>query len=281
MQPLSQEDIDFVSALVHKAGLLALSMRDNIEVQQKTSPEDQVTSADLAISVLIKSQLVSRFPNDIVISEEDMEHGFKSEKSRVWLIDPIDGTQNYIMDHDDFCVMVGLLVDRIPAYGWVLGPQTGKLYAGGPAYGATVQDVLGSDMETSKLSLAQNIADLPSISLDQKARVVMGSRDRRSNPWVMELEQVSLIKTGSIGLKVARILEDRADIFAHLSGKLKTWDTAGPAAIAMGAGLDVGCLEFDNLEFPLPEIRQACTVVMGRQGAIAWCRKNLSTYFDR
>jgi hypothetical protein len=55
VQPLSQDDIDFVSALVHKAGLLALSMRDNIEVKQKTSPEDQVTSADLAISVLLKA----------------------------------------------------------------------------------------------------------------------------------------------------------------------------------------------------------------------------------
>ncbi len=279
-QPLTGEDIDFVSKLTEEAGHLALSMRDRLEISEKTSPEDQVTSADLAISRLFKERLQSRFRDDAVISEEDLDHALNHERKRIWLIDPIDGTQNYIMDHDDYCIMVGLLIDLEPCFGWVLAPQSGRLYYGGKGFGVKRRQTdchpHAMQGKAGALPLGETLLEEPPpLPLNSSARVVMGTRDRRSNPWVKDLEKVDLVKTGSIGLKVALILEGEADVFAHLSGKLKTWDTAGPAALALGAGLDVGGLELDSLDFPLPETKQECTVIMGRKGALAWCRKHL------
>src|ERR1700722_18523743 len=91
---LSQEDIDYVTAVIVEAGRLAPDMRANIQISEKTGPYDRVTSADVALSKLIVQKLVQRFPDDRVISEEDSVHKEFPPTGRTWLIDPIDGTDN-------------------------------------------------------------------------------------------------------------------------------------------------------------------------------------------
>ena len=263
--PLSQTEIDYVADLVEKAGGKAVSMRNGVEISHKSSPEDKVTAADLAISTLLCEGLAKKFPSDAIISEEDASHVFDAVNPRLWLIDPIDGTQNYIAGDGEYCVMVGLLVNLEASFGWIYAPHTGLSYYGGPNYGAFRRQ--GKTVKA--------FDRLPPLTLSEPARVVMGARDRRVNPWIKELSNVTLLKTGSIGLKVARILEGEADLFAHLGGKLKTWDTAGPAALALGAGMDVGQLDCEKLLFPLPEIKQETSVIMGRKGALEWCREHL------
>jgi 3'(2'), 5'-bisphosphate nucleotidase len=140
------------------------------------------------------------------------------------------------------------------------------LYFGGPGYGAWRSKDRGK---------AEQISPLAELAIDAVARVIMGFRDRKSNPWIKEHPKVILVKTGSIGLKVAKVLECEADIFVHLSGKLKTWDTAGPAAIALGGRLDVGSMDQDDLPFDLSSVRQECSVIMGRPGALLWSRTYL------
>ena len=103
----------------------------------------------------------------------------------------------------------------------------------------------------------------------------MGFRDRKSNPWVNDLPQVEWVKSGSVGLKVGKIINDEADVFIHLSGRLKVWDTAGPVAIALGAGLEVGRLEGAGLDFPLPNVEHHSSVVIGRTGSISWARQHV------
>jgi len=279
-EQLTEADIDYVCSLVIEAGRLAMSMREGVEINRKGEPDDNVTAADIALSKLISSSLSERFPADCVVSEEDSQHLFTkdscglsvssdgSRDSRVWIIDPIDGTQNYILDDGQYCVMVGFMINREPYFGWVYAPTSTKLYFGGPDYGASGRRSDGKTFEYSPLEAMDPSGD---------ARLLMGSRDRKAHPWVMNLQNVSLVKTGSIGLKVGRILDGEADVFAHLSRKLKIWDTAGPAAIALGAGLEVGVLEDGggNLVFPLPEIMHDTTVVMGRRGALRWCHNHL------
>ena len=249
-------------------------MREGVEVSEKAGPDDIVTAADFALSSLLCLGLAERFPDDKIVSEEDRDHYFDpSQNRRVWLIDPIDGTQNYMLDDGQYCVMVGLLVDGEPTFGFVYGPTTGKLYFGGPGYGAYGRNALA---DSSQIKYGPFTA----LTSPAKARLLMGSRDRKAHPWVCDLANVSLVKTGSIGLKVGLILDGRADVFAHLSRKLKVWDTAGPAAIALGAGLDVGSLEKgtrnkEGLNFPLPQVLHDSTVIMGRPGALDWCRANL------
>ncbi|MBS2007870.1 MAG: hypothetical protein JST01_12570 [Cyanobacteria bacterium SZAS TMP-1] len=272
---LDDTDIEYVCALVEEAGRLAVAMREGVEINLKSGPDDKVTAADIALSKLISSGLAHRFDEDCVVSEEDSEHLFDDAKKRFWIIDPIDGTQNYILGDGQYCVMVGLIKDKQPGFGWVYAPAVGKTYFGGPGYGAYWRE---SGVEAGDLK-AHRFQEPAPMDPAGDARLLMGSRDKKAHPWVHDMQNVSLVKTGSIGLKVGRILDGQADVFAHLSRKLKIWDTAGPAAIALGAGLEVGTMESGGLAFPLPQVLHDTTVVMGRRGALSWCHNHLGPEF--
>jgi 3'(2'), 5'-bisphosphate nucleotidase len=246
-------------------------MREGVGVKEKTGPHDLVTEADWELSKLITGELRTRCPNDAVISEEDCEHDEPSceqidPTKRVWLIDPIDGTDNYVRNDGQYSVMIGLLIAGKPTFGWVFAPALKTLHYGGPGYGTWTR---------RETDAATKYKDVHSLLPDQEKRIMMGFRDRKNHPWVMDLADVRLIKSGSVGLKVAKILDDEADMFIHLSGKLKVWDTAGPLAIALGAGLEAGQLEADGIPFALPRLQQECSVIIGRPGSLAWSRKCL------
>jgi len=266
---LSNEDIENIGCLAEQAGQLAMAMRDGVDISHKATIDDKVTGADKALSKLITSAIKERFPDDCVISEEDDEHHHvltqTAPQKRVWMIDPIDGTQNYILGDGQYCVMIGLIIDLLPVFGWVYEPHSNILYFGGPDYGSFRR--CGDKVE--------RIENLAAIDPLAKARLAMGSRDRKKHYWIDKLAVVDLVKVGSIGLKVARILDREADVFAHLSCKLKTWDTAGPAAIALGAGLEVGGMDVDQLLYPLPDFLHNTSIIMGRPGSLAWCRNHL------
>ena len=264
---LSDEDIKYVTELTQEAGRLAVNMRSGVCIREKTGPQDIVTAADLELSKLIVERLRARFAGDAIVSEEDEQHEIKTLPERLWLVDPIDGTDNYVSNDGQYSVMVGLLENCKPIFGWVYAPAIKTTYRGGPGWGAWRQTEDQPPHQYQKLS--------PSLDLSGNARVMMGFRDRKSHPWVKDHPKVTLVKAGSIGLKVAKVLDNQADVFVHLSGKLKTWDTAGPAAIALGGFLEVGCLEGDELIFPLPSIRHPDSVIIGRPGALAWSRTYL------
>ncbi len=260
---LTDADIEYVNELVRRAGQLAAGMRDGVGISQKTGPQDLVTEADIELSRLIMSHLRERFPGDVIISEEEPHPKDCGTEGRVWLVDPIDGTDNYVRNDGQYAVMVGFLQDGQAAFGWVYAPALDTTYFGGPG---------SRSWEQTGTQRPRQLDFAPAMTPDAGARVMMGFRDRKSHPWVNELPGIEWVKSGSVGLKVAKILVGQADVFIHLSGKLKVWDTAGPVAIALGAGLEVGQLERDGLEFPLPEIQHHCSVIIGRAGALAWSR---------
>lgn len=265
-QTLTEEDILYIRETARLAGELAVQMRQGVEVREKTGPHDLVTAADLALSKLIVERLHTRFPDDIVISEEDENHADTRNSRRVWVVDPIDGTDNYVANDGQYSVMLGLLVDLKVDFGCVYAPATKTTYYGGPTYGAWKATIHNEPKRYGQPG---------TLAADADARIMMGFRDRKINPWVMQHAKVIFIKAGSVGLKVAKILEDEADIFVHFAKKLKVWDTAGPIAIALGGHLEVGNLETDGLTFPLPAVVHDTAVIVGRTNGLNWCRRHL------
>ncbi|MDZ4834895.1 MAG: inositol monophosphatase family protein [Candidatus Melainabacteria bacterium] len=265
---LKDDEISFFLELIERAGQLTLTMRETVDIQEKTGPMDRVTSADLELSRILVEQISNKYPHDIVVSEEDSELAEVPMSGRVWMIDPIDGTDNYIKNDGQYSVMIGLLMDAKPVFGFVYAPAESASWFGGPEYGAWKK----KDGEA-----AVQYEPLKELNPNDEMRLMMGFRDRKGHPWIETLPNVQLIKTGSIGVKVARILDNRADIFVHMSGKLKTWDTAGPAAIALANGLDVGTMDLDELKFEFPSVLHETSVVIGRKGTLEWCRHNLGS----
>jgi 3'(2'), 5'-bisphosphate nucleotidase len=267
---LTESDIAYIRETATRAGNLAIKMRQGVEVKEK-SPNDLVTAADLELSKLIVERLRLRFPNDLIVSEEDEEGPVAGRFDRVWLVDPIDGTDNYVANDGQYSVMIGLLIDLKPEFGCVFAPASDTLYYGGTGYGAW-RSISGKQ--------PQRYGVPGTLSANDNARLMMGYRDRKLNPWVIEHAKVSFVKAGSVGLKVAKILDDQADVFVHFAKKLKAWDTAGPAAIGLGGGLQAGTLEADMLSFPLPAVVHSTSVIVGRPGSLDWCRLHLNKSKD-
>lgn len=263
---LTDADIRYVCDLARRAGKIAAEMREGVAIAEKSGPHDRVTDADVELSRIITGQLMERFANDVVISEEEIHPTECSSGDRIWLVDPIDGTDNYIRNDGQYAVMIGLLVGMQPVFGWVYAPVPDQAFYGGPQDGSWEQSGDGP---------GRRIVSVPALKESSAARVMMGFRDRKNYPWVNELPEIEWVKSGSVGLKVGKILEDKADMFIHLSGKLKVWDTAGPIAIALGAGLEVGRLDSGDIGYPLPKIEHDCSVIIGRSGSLAWSRSRL------
>src|SRR5215831_13421511 len=92
--------------------------------------DEPVTEADHAASQLIVGRLGEAFPGDAVLSEELPDTGERLGKPRVWMVDPIDGTRDFVRGESGFVVMIGLVVDGRPAVGAVGHPLSGRVYAG-------------------------------------------------------------------------------------------------------------------------------------------------------
>lgn len=266
MSLLNNQDIDFVNEIAWQAGDLAKTMRHGVEIKEKSGPNDLVTQADFAVSHFITTKLCSRFPKDLIISEEDEYQKRGYAQDRFWLVDPIDGTQGYVQNNGHYCVMIGLIVDGKPEFGAIYSPETKTLYYGGQQFGSFYKN------DSGKVSSLNTKKELSSCT---PMRILIGNRDRRSHPWISDLSGVRLLYYGSIGLKAAKILDGQADLFVHLSGKLKSWDAAAPAAISMGAGLEVGQADGKHISLEVSNIEQEWSMVIGRPGSLEWCQKHI------
>lgn len=214
---------------VEAAALVALYRAGELIVDSKAGDEP-VTNADHAASALIVAKLRAEFPDDVVLSEEIPDDGSRLGRPRVWMVDPIDGTRDFILGDDGYAVMIGLCVDGRPMVGAVSQPVTGKTYTGIAGLGAWLdrRDAPGvrQPLVTSTLS------GPPGIRL-------VASKSHRT-PRVDAVRKALMIddewNVGSVGLKIGLVAESLRDLYVYTGGRTKVWDTCGPEAILHGAG---------------------------------------------
>jgi 3'(2'), 5'-bisphosphate nucleotidase len=228
-----EKELETAIALSRQAGKAALEVyATDFTTQQKVGADnfsEPVTAADKISSKIIMSGLAAAFPEDALLSEEevdDLEDRLASP--RVWIVDPIDGTAGFVKRDGDFCVQIGLVVGGKPVLGVVYMPFHGMInYAvkGERAWGA----VDGS--EPSQLSVSDK-SELSDMCLAM-------SRDHPSPKMGRIKEMFGITKVerrGSVGLKVALIATKECDLYIHPSPRTKLWDTCAPQVILEEAG---------------------------------------------
>ena len=181
-----------------------------------------VTEADIAIDKVLQSTIADRFPKDAILSEETEASDSRFEKDFVWIIDPIDGTKEFIRQSNDFCIMIGICYKGEPVYGVTHIPATGEIFYGGEAFGSYM-DVNG---RTTKLN--QQFVD---------GNKVLTSRSHSVEIVIPYLESRKLdgIPCGSSGVKACRLVDQTAQHYLHGS-TIHEWDTASADALVRGAG---------------------------------------------
>ncbi len=197
------------------------------EIKQDNTP---VTSADLASHHIICESLKALTPNIPILSEEDADIAFeqRSQWSQYWLVDPLDGTGEFIAGSGDFSVIIALVENNTPTLGIVYAPMSRVCYYGIRGQGAFKRDAYG---ETRLAS-----THLP-VSADNKLRLAVS---RRQDPEsILKLfkqpENCELRVLGGAALKSCLVAEGEADCYVRI-GPTGEWDTGAAQVIVDEAG---------------------------------------------
>ena len=187
---------------------------------------DPVTAADRAASRFIVEQLRKRFPNDAILSEEEKDDLNRMQNSRVWVIDPMDGTKEFIARRGEFAVMIGLALNGVAQLGVVYQPTEDKLYSAAFGEGVTL----------SERGAVRHLQVSTTADFTQATMALSRSHLSESTESIRKKLGIQrTIQTGSIGVKVGLICEGRADVYFQGRGT-SLWDTCAPEAILHEAG---------------------------------------------
>ena len=220
--------IDQLLTVVKRASAAIMEVYDtNSAVVETKADNSPLTQADKASHVIITTALKKRFPDIPVISEEgDEEENREHLKQRTyWIVDPIDGTQDFVNRTGEFCIAIGLVDGDRPIFGLVAAPTCDTVYYGGP------------DMGSFK-----KVGDGPAVQI----------RTEELHPHVIAISRTHTIeateryideyyptarrrKLGSM-LKQMALASGDVDIYPVIGQPLHLWDVAAGQAIIEGAG---------------------------------------------
>jgi 3'(2'), 5'-bisphosphate nucleotidase len=220
-------EIEVASRLAREAGDVILQIYRTDFVVQFKDKEGPVTEADRRASELIVAQLRREFPNDLVVSEEEPMDPDVVIPRRVWYVDPVDGTHEFIAKNGEFAVMIGLAIDGRACAGVVYQPTTKQLYAG----------IAGQQawLEENRERMALRVSDETDSS---RLRLVVSRshRHRLLDEMRARLAITQELQMGSVGLKVGVLGTRQADVYIDPSSFTHSWDSCAPDAILHGAG---------------------------------------------
>ena len=225
---ITEKNLNDLLALTKKASSAIMEIYDsNAAVVEYKSDNTPLTQADKASHKIIVNGLKELFPDIPVVSEEgDQAENQKLIKSQCfWLVDPIDGTQDFVNRTGDFCIAIGLIENNKPSFGFVAAPTLDTVYYGGPEIGS-FKKVGGDEPQVIHV---KNLAK----------HVVAVSRTHSIKTTELFIQQnypgAELRKLGSM-LKQVKLAEGEVDVYPAIDQPLHLWDAAAGNAIIEGAG---------------------------------------------
>lgn len=180
-------------------------------------------AADVAADRLILDALRQHRPEDALLSEESPDDLGRLDRARVWIVDPLDGTREYVAGRSDWAVHVALAVDGAARVGAVATPQQG---------------VFRSDA----------VAPPPAGRRPRPLLLVSRSRPPREAALVAAAIDADVAEMGSAGAKAMAVVAGEADAYLHAGGQHE-WDNCAPVAVAAAAGLHVSRLDGSALAY--------------------------------
>lgn len=240
-------ELEVAERLAREAGELVLALRGpGLDVEMKPGNEP-VTEADRSASQHIVRGLAEAFPGDVHISEENADDLRRLDAERVWYVDPIDGTKDFIRGQDGFAVMIGLTVAHHPVLGvvyqpvhrslfWAAGPEAWLQLPDRPPHRMQVSDVLDPGelrLVASKSNRTRKIDEI---------KGALGIRDE--------------VNLGSVGLKLCMIALGERDLYVNPSSHSKVWDTCAPEAILRASGGRITDVHGEPLRYDHKDVRR-------------------------
>lgn len=232
-------NIDIVCNIAKQAGAAIMNIygSDDFTIEYKDD-KSPLTAADKAAHEVIMVGLQKHFPNIPILSEEgaDIPYSMRREWQRFWLVDPLDGTKEFIKRNGEFTVNIALVEGNQPVLGVVYVPAQDKLYWGIVGEGAKIK-IEGQEAKTIQVRKPD----------PEDGLTVVMSRSHPSpelEAYLMNIKIAEALPVGS-SLKLCVVAEGKADLYPRL-GPTMEWDTGAGQAVVVAAGGAVlkvdGCL---------------------------------------
>jgi 3'(2'), 5'-bisphosphate nucleotidase len=212
-------DTRLARAVAQEAGQLLIALRASGRYHGRLLGDE----GDRQANALILERLRAARPGDFILSEESVDDRARCAASRVWIVDPLDGTREYTEGLDDWAVHIGLAIDGLPLAGAVAVPALDRTYA--------TDDPPCPRAPCSRLTIAVSRTRAPEIA--RCAADTLGA---------------AMLPMGSAGAKAMAVVEGRADAYLHDGGQYE-WDNCAPAAVALAAGLHASRIDGSPLVY--------------------------------
>ena len=218
------------TAVIEAGKIIMAYFKKTYRVEQK-SADNPVTDADKAVDRFLKERLGFILPAAGWLSEETVDNFARLDRPQTWIVDPIDGTKEFVLGIPEFSISVALVTNDVPSFGIILNPATDELYAGINGGGVSLND------EPRQVS-----------TRDQLDRIRVGaSRSERKRGEFQPFENSVQIHTcGSIAYKLARVAAGQDDA-TWSRGPKNEWDICAGSLLVNEAGGK--CVDLDGQPF--------------------------------
>jgi 3'(2'), 5'-bisphosphate nucleotidase len=236
--------------LARTAGAAILAeYKGPLDIEHKSFDDDYepVTQADRIANELIVTRLKREFPGDGILAEESVDTSRRLDKSRVWMVDPLDGTNGFIAGNGDFAVQIGLAEHGEPILAVVYQPSTGVLYRAVRGEGTWIERPERAP-EQARVSNQTDVSEM-------RLAASRSHRSSRMNKVVQRFGFRDEVQRGSVGIKIGLLVEQQCDVYIHLSPRTKQWDTCAPQLILTEAGGRMSDLFGEPLNYNVPDVQ--------------------------
>lgn len=241
-------DIDLAAEAAEAAGRMLVALRNEGRLEGRALGD----AGDRAANALILAILSEHRPEDAILSEESCDDLARLERSRLWVVDPLDGTREYREGRADWAVHVALAVDGVPTLGAVAIPALGEVFR----------------------------SDGPCVTTPTRSPRMAVSRTRppKGAAELADFLGAEMVAIGSAGAKAMAVVRGDVDLYFHAGGQHE-WDNCAPAAVAIGAGLKATRIDGAPLRYNLPDAKVPDLIIAREElwaPAVAFASSRLS-----
>ena len=236
----------------NKAGQVALDLR-KVGLKKEIKPDNTpVSNGDIEVNKILTQKISKITPNIIIVSEENADHKNDKNLENFWLIDPIDGTRDYISGRDEFTLNAALIINKKPAIGIITAPAKKRVFY---SYGMSNSYELINEQEINLIDKKKNYNELRAVSYSDELKIK-----------IIEVHKKYSIKSHQkmkSSLKFCVIAAGEYDLYAA-EPRACEWDIAAGHAILEHAGGKITDFNGDEILYGKPEFKNPSLIIRNK-----------------